>query len=97
MFWSKKVYYFLLFDAVHAHQCASDAHRCASAKIGAWPALNTNTVINALPHLSLPKDNYKSFGKIKYKYNYYCKYKYICTYKYKHTNYPPDAPAAPER
>ena len=39
MFWSKKVYSFLLFDAVHAHQCASDAHRCTSAKLGAWPSL----------------------------------------------------------
>ena len=30
---------FFTIDAVYAHWCASDAHRCASAKIGAWPAL----------------------------------------------------------
>ena len=30
---------FFISDAEYAHRCASDAHRCASAKIGAWPAL----------------------------------------------------------
>ena len=34
-----KGYLFFISDAVHAHRCASDAHRCASAKIGAWPTL----------------------------------------------------------
>ena len=35
----KKRWFFFTIDAVYAHWCASDAHRCASAKIGAWPAL----------------------------------------------------------
>ena len=30
---------FFTIDAVYAHLCASDAHRCASEKIGAWPSL----------------------------------------------------------
>ena len=30
---------FFTIDAVYAHWCASDAHRCASASIGAWPTL----------------------------------------------------------
>ena len=34
-----KGYLFFISDAVHAHRCASDAHRCASAKIGLWPTL----------------------------------------------------------
>ena len=34
-----KGYLFFISDAVHAHRCASDAHRCTSAKIGAWPTL----------------------------------------------------------
>ena len=36
--WARAIYFFIS-DAVHAHRCASDAHRCASAKIGAWPTL----------------------------------------------------------
>ena len=35
----KKRWFFFTIDAVYAHWCASDAHRCASAKIGAWPTL----------------------------------------------------------
>ena len=35
----KKRWFFFTIDAVYAHWCASDAHRCASAKIGAWPSL----------------------------------------------------------
>ena len=37
----KKRWFFFTIDAVYAHWCASDAHRCASAKIGAWPTLIT--------------------------------------------------------
>ena len=30
---------FFIGDAEYAHRCASDAYRCASAKLGTWPAL----------------------------------------------------------
>ena len=33
----KKSGFFITIDAVYAHWCASDVHRCASATIGVWP------------------------------------------------------------
>ena len=44
----KKRWFFFTIDAVYAHWCASDAHRCASAKIGAWPSL-VETLFGRMP------------------------------------------------
>ena len=52
-----KGYLFFISDAVHAHRCASDAHRYASAKIGAWPTLvwMHNSGLEVLTRLSMWK------------------------------------------
>ena len=54
----KKRWFFFTIDAVYAHWCASDAHRCASAKIGAWPSLvqtlNTSLFTNLILETCAP-------------------------------------------
>ena len=54
-----KGYLFSISDAVQAHWCASDAHRCASAKIGAWPTLVATLLLNwwqIMRHMIMSKD-----------------------------------------
>ena len=58
----KKIWFFFTIDAVYAHWCASDAHRCASAKIGAWPTLvstsNCFSLIVLTKTVSVPLNAY---------------------------------------
>ena len=57
---------FFTIDAVYAHWCASDAHRCASAKIGAWPALfQTHPDTPKSINVGVVKGNVKNFLPLK--------------------------------
>ena len=47
--------FFLLFDAIIAHRCATMRYDSASPKTGAWPSL-VHTAVPQLPAVSIPTD-----------------------------------------
>ena len=52
--WVKNGDFFLLFDAIIAHRCATMRYDSASPKTGAWPSLVYNTFVSCSSPEGMP-------------------------------------------